>query len=185
MVLPRDGADRWVVHGERPVYASKWVSVEIVDVVPPSGRRREHHVVRMPPVALTVLLDSLGERVLMTWRHRVAPDVWNWELPGGMVETGEDAAVTAARELEEETGYRPSGLTGLISFEPNVGILSSPHHIFLAHDAEYVGAPGEVDEGRFAWVPLADVPALIGQGHLVSSDTLVALLYLRTFRPDR
>ena len=36
-----------------------------------------------------------------------------WELPGGHCEEGEDPAVTAAREVEEETGYRVD-VTGLV-----------------------------------------------------------------------
>jgi 8-oxo-dGTP pyrophosphatase MutT (NUDIX family) len=41
-------------------------------------------------------------RVLVQFR----PFPPGWELPGGHCEDGEDPAVTAAREAEEETGYR-------------------------------------------------------------------------------
>ena len=43
-----------------------------------------------------------GERVLVQFR----PFPPGWELPGGHCENGEDPAITAAREAEEETGYR-------------------------------------------------------------------------------
>jgi 8-oxo-dGTP pyrophosphatase MutT (NUDIX family) len=41
-----------------------------------------------------------------------------WELPGGHCEDGEDPAITAAREVQEETGYRitVTGLAGVYTW---------------------------------------------------------------------
>jgi ribosomal protein S5 len=51
---------RWVVHGERAVYASPWVSVALVDVQVPGGERFEHHVVWMPGDASGVVAVAGG-----------------------------------------------------------------------------------------------------------------------------
>lgn len=53
----------------------------------------------MKPAAMTVVLDDAGERVLLSWRHRFVPDVWNWELPGGLLDPNETPEETAAREV--------------------------------------------------------------------------------------
>jgi len=42
----------------------------------------EHHTVTLPAAAMAVVLDDAGENVLLSWRHRFVPDLWNWELPG-------------------------------------------------------------------------------------------------------
>ena len=54
------------------------------------------------------------DRVVLQFR----PWPPGWELPGGHCETGEDPAVTAAREAEEETGYRVriDGLVGVYTW---------------------------------------------------------------------
>jgi len=121
MTRPQDQDARWISHGERPVYENEWITVGLADVEVPSGERFEHHTVTMKPAAMTVVLDDAGEHVLMSWRHRFVPDVWNWELPGGLLDPDETPAETAAREVEEETGYRPRRLEHLVTFEPMIG----------------------------------------------------------------
>ncbi|MBI1759324.1 MAG: NUDIX hydrolase [Actinobacteria bacterium] len=167
------------MYGTRSLYESEWIRLGLADVELPSGERFEHHIVWMPSAAMTALLDDAGERVLLMWRHRFVPDVWNWELPGGLVDDGEEPAVTAAREIEEETGYRPRRLEHLVTFEPMIGMVTTPHHVFLGHGAERVGEPTETTEmQRMEWVPLVDVPQLIGEGQVRNSGTLVALLHV-------
>lgn len=94
----------------------------------------------------------------MAWRHRFAPDIWNRELPCGIVDESESPEEAAARELIEETGYKPRSMVHLITFEPAVGMLRNPHYVFLSRGAEKVGDPTEANEGKFEWVPLARIP---------------------------
>lgn len=178
MTGTREEPGRWVVHGERPIYENEWVTVGLADISQPSGDRFEHHTVTLPAAAMTVVLDDAGERVLMAWRHRFVPDVWNWELPGGLLDASEQPAATAVREVEEETGFRPRSVEHLVTFKPMVGMVRSPHHVFLARGVERVSEATEVNEGAFEWVALADAPALITQGRIVNSGSLVGLLHV-------
>jgi len=45
--------------------------------------------------------------VLLLWRHRFITVTWGWEIPVGRAEPGGSPAQAAAREVEEETGWRP------------------------------------------------------------------------------
>ncbi|WP_346050480.1 NUDIX domain-containing protein, partial [Actinomadura chokoriensis] len=54
---------------------------------------------------------------------------------------GEDPAVTAVREVEEETGWRPRSVEFLLSFQPMVGSADAPQDLYLAHGADLVGEP--------------------------------------------
>ena len=76
------GRMEWTVHGERSVYESEWMNLSLVDVELPSGKRFEHHVLRMPCDAAGVVVDDPDRGVLLLWRHRFISDTWGWEVPG-------------------------------------------------------------------------------------------------------
>lgn len=170
--------ERWQVFGERAIYDSPWVRLSLIDVQTNSGARFEHHVVHLPRIAIALIVNDRRE-ALMLWRHRFATDQWGYELLGGLVEPGEEPAATAAREVTEESGWRPHGVPDpLVSFEPLPGQVTALVDVFVWHQAERVGEPTDPDErGRVEWVPLSRVPALVREGQLLGAGTLVPLLY--------
>jgi 8-oxo-dGTP pyrophosphatase MutT (NUDIX family) len=83
----------------------------------------------------------------------------------GIVEPGE----AAAREVQEETGWRPGPLETLIHAQPGAGIMDSAHHVLPADSATYIGEPVEQNESdRVEWLRLADVPGMIERREIVS-----------------
>jgi 8-oxo-dGTP pyrophosphatase MutT (NUDIX family) len=170
-------ADAWKVLSSRPIYESPWVKLGLSEVVLPSGQHFEHHTVTMPAAAMAVVLSDDRAEVLLSWRHRFVSDTWNFELPGGLVEDGEPPERTIAREILEETGYSAESIKQLVTFEPMIGMVSSPHHVFLAEGVTRVAEPTEDDEGSYEWVPMSEVPALIRDGKIRNSGTLVGLLH--------
>ncbi len=175
--------ERWKIHRERTLYDSPWVRLELVDVEPPGLPRFEHHVVRLHHVAIAGVVDEL-DRVLMLRRYRFLPDRAAWELPGGIVNEGEDPGTAAAREVVEETGWRPRKLRHIVTFEPQIGMVQSPHEVFLGRGADQVGPPTDVEEaGQVDWIPIADLPGMLAAGELAGSGTLVAVLHLLAFGP--
>jgi 8-oxo-dGTP pyrophosphatase MutT (NUDIX family) len=137
----------------------------------------------MPKAAIVVVLDD-QERVLMMWRHRFIIDRWVWELPGGYVDPDEDPAVTAAREVEEETGWRPLNVQPLVSLQPSVGTTDAENLVFVARGAEYIGDPEDINEAeRVAWIPLDSVRERMEKGEIVGAASQVGLLHVLAFPP--
>jgi 8-oxo-dGTP pyrophosphatase MutT (NUDIX family) len=89
-----------------------------------------------------------------------------------LIDEGEEPIETAARELEEETGYRAGRLEHLVTFQPMV---DSEHVVFVGRDPEKIGEATEVNEAdRLGWVPLSSVSELIASGKIWNSGSLVA-----------
>ncbi|GGY85806.1 NUDIX hydrolase [Streptomyces nitrosporeus] len=169
---------RWKVYGERPLYANPWVNLWSADVEQPDGHRVDYTIVRLRNLAVAAVVNDRRE-VLMMWRHRFVTGTWAWELPMGLVEDGETPAEAAAREVLEETGWRVDSLEPLIYAEPANGITDSQHHLFRADGATYTGPPTERNESdRVEWIPLSGVRSMIDRREIVSSGSLVGLLYL-------
>ncbi|MFE7312694.1 NUDIX hydrolase [Streptomyces sp. NPDC057555] len=169
---------RWKTHGERQIYTNPWVNLCLVDVQQPDGRRWEHHAVRLRHLAVAAVVNDRRE-ILMMWRHRFITDAWAWELPMGLIEEDEKPEQAASREVLEETGWRPGPMKPLIYAEPANGITDSQHYVFRADSATYVGPPTEKNESdRIEWIPLADVRGMIDRREIVSSGSLVGLLYV-------
>lgn len=167
---------RWQVNSERTLYQDQWVHLLTADVELPDGRHLDHRLIRSAPGAGAVVV--VDGKVLLLWRHRFITDTWTYEIPVGAI--GDDKpAVAAAREVEEETGWRPGPLRPLIYTQPTPGLMNSEHYIFRADSAEYIGPPVDGFESeRVEWVPLNDIRRLIDKRDIVTGTTLVALLYL-------
>lgn len=167
---------QWIVHNERSLYADRWLEVRSADVELPDGRHLDHRLLRMPSSAGAIAVDSQG-RALLIWRHRFITGLWGWEMPMGRVDPGEAPQAAAAREVEEETGWRPGPLRQLACVQPASGIMDAAHYLFAADGAARVGGAADSFEStRIEWVPLKNVPELIAKQEIVSSSTITALL---------
>src|SRR4051812_28137640 len=150
-------ASEWTIHGERVIDDTRRAVLSIADVELPDGVRFEQYVLRVPSAAMVVVLDD-ADRVLMMRRHRFIIDRWVWELPGGYLDPDEDPADCAAREVEEETGWRPLNIEPLLTFQPMVGTIDQPNIVYLARGAEYTGADPDINEvERLGWISLSEV----------------------------
>ncbi|HEX6547868.1 MAG TPA: NUDIX hydrolase [Candidatus Dormibacteraeota bacterium] len=166
---------RWREHGRRQLYSSPWVALELADVELPDGTRFDHHVVRIAPAVMTVVVDR--DRVLMLHRHRFITDRWGWELPAGRIEAGETVEAAAVRETLEETGWRPSGIRPLVAGYPVPGLSDVLHHVLVSEDAEWVGPPTDTHEAdRVDWVAAAKLKALIQAGEMPDGYSQWAVL---------
>jgi 8-oxo-dGTP pyrophosphatase MutT (NUDIX family) len=88
---------------------------------------------------VTVFAQTHRDEVILVRQFRPALETHTLELPGGLRDGAQDPAVCAARELEEETGFRNVGaLTLLGNLAPDSGRLENRFWCFHAHEIEPV-----------------------------------------------
>ncbi|MCG7529604.1 NUDIX hydrolase [Streptomyces sp. OfavH-34-F] len=173
---------QWTNLNEQLVYENRWFRVNLADVELPDGGRLDHYVIRQRPVAAATVVNAANE-VLLLWRHRFITGSWGWELAAGVVEDGERPARAAAREMEEETGWRPGPLRPLLTVEPSNGLSDARHHFYWGEEARWTGEPCDAFESsRRAWIPLKLVPDLIGRGEVPAAGMAAGLMMLHHLR---
>jgi 8-oxo-dGTP pyrophosphatase MutT (NUDIX family) len=172
----------WIIHGERVIDDSRRAVLSIASVELPDGVRFEQHVLRVPPSATVVVLDD-RDRVLLLRRHRFVIDRWVWELPGGYLDPDERPEETAAREVLEETGWRPRSIEPLGSFQPMTSMIDSENYLFLARGADDTGQPRDINEAQdVEWLNLDKAIRLTETGEIAGAGSVVGLLKASAIR---
>jgi ADP-ribose pyrophosphatase len=152
----------------------------VVDEVEyPSGARGIREVARHPGGAVVVPLLDDGRLILVEQlRYPLGRRVL--ELPAGKLGPGEDPRLAAARELEEEAGYRAGSLRPLGSVYTTPGFCDEELHLFLATGLTRTERGPHREEGEAGMsvhlMPSADVLSMIGRGDIRDAKTIVGVL---------
>lgn len=148
------------------------------------GTQHAREVARHPgAVTILPLLDD--GRVCLIRNYRVAVDQTLIELPAGTLEPDEAPSTTAARELEEETGYRAAEVRQLCEFFMSPGILSERMVLFLA--TGLTPGPARLESGEQiepCVVSWDEAMAMVERGEVRDAKSLVGLLWYDRHRSN-
>ena len=139
-----------------------------------------HHKKGGGACSVPVLPDG---RILLIRQFRPAVDRVTLELPAGAKDSrGEDPMKTAARELEEETGYRPSTMTKLAHILTAVAWCNESTDIYLAEGLEKVSGQhlDEVEEIEICAFPLEELCRRIYVGEIQDAKTVAGIMAYRS-----
>ena len=131
---------------------------------------------RKGAAAVVPVMDD--RKILMVRQYRNALERMTIEIPAGARDhTAEDTKVCAARELEEETGYRSGRLEFLISLKPTVAYDNEFIDIYVATDLQ----PGKRNPDPYEFIelePMAldDLCEKIYDGEIQDGKTVAALM---------
>lgn len=154
-----------------------FLSIDVDTFRDTRGIEFERVSVRHPgAVAIVPVID--GSIVLMRqFRAPIRQIVL--EIPAGKLDIeGEVPEVAAARECEEETGYRPRRLEHLRTIYTTPGFSDEKIELYLGTDLEEVGArPTGVEEHHAEIVRMSftEVRSAMADGRITDAKTLIAL----------
>jgi ADP-ribose pyrophosphatase len=116
-------------------------------------------------------------RLLMVRQYRNALDRYTLEIPAGGLNPNEPTIDAAARELEEETGYKCGKIEKLISIRTTVAFCNEKIDIYLA--TELVKTKQHLDDDEYVNVEvytLEELVRMIYDGEIEDSKTISAVL---------
>lgn len=134
---------------------------------------------------VNVVVQTVDEKLLLVRQYRHGSGEYCWEVPGGLVDAGEEPAQAALRELREEAGYSSPQLEPLAVFAANPAIQSNDVHLFVARQCVPCGAQ-QLDPMEDISVHLFspdEVQDMLDSGQIRHPLTAVALLLYLT-RPS-
>jgi ADP-ribose pyrophosphatase len=159
----------------REIYRGHVVHLDVDTVTLPNGTTLDLEVVRHPGAAAVVPLVENGN-VLLIRQYRHAAGGFIYEIPAGKLDAGEEPRQCAAREVEEEIGFRAASLEPLVSFFTTPGFTDEVIHVFLATGL----TPGtqQLDHDEVLEVvemSLDDAMARIADGTIKDAKTIIGL----------
>lgn len=169
---------KWKIRQSHLVLDNKWCRVRQDEVELPSGEIIDDFFLNVrPDIALVFPVTKNNEIVFVRqYRHGVGEILL--ELPAGAFnpET-EDAAVAAAREMTEETGYIADKLIKLATLYDNPVKDTNAIHVFIATDVVNTGEQilDVTEDIEVVLVPIAQVYDIIASGELCVSGTVAAV----------
>ena len=145
------------IHSQ-PIFKGKVISLKVDDVTLPNGETSKREIVNHPGAVAII------------------------EIPAGKLEPGELPEITAARELEEETGYGCNELTYLQSFATSPGFADEIIHLFIARGLYKIENQAAMDEDEFVElmeITVEEGERMIAQQKIFDAKTAFAILWMK------
>jgi len=167
-IVPPPRLRKWrQIHSE-PAGSFRILDVLRVGLEDASGRARgEAFTVRCSDWCNVVAVTP-DDHVVLVWQYRFGTDALSLEIPGGVIDRGEDPAQAARRELREETGYEAEVFEPLLVIEPNPAIQNNRCFTFVARGARPTAETGfdPQEELETALLPAARLADLLDSGQV-------------------
>ena len=149
------------------------------------GERAEFYLVDNPDWVNVIALTTDKEAIFIE-QYRQGTESMIFEIPGGMVDEGEDPEATMHRELAEETGYSGGRLIPIGRTYPNPAQQSNVIYHYLALDCE------RTEEVKFdehesivtRLVPLQQIDELVHNGTITHALAITAIYFAQRYLKD-
>ncbi len=159
------------------VYEGKIINMYKDTVKIPNGSVAQWDFIGHKGAAAVVPVTDDG-KIILVRQYRNALDRYTVEIPAGGLENAEEPMkMCAARELEEETGYKSDNLEFLLSLRTTVAFCNEKIEVYLARNL--VKTKQNLDEDEYIDVEFYEVEELlkmIYSGEIEDSKTVASIL---------
>jgi 8-oxo-dGTP pyrophosphatase MutT (NUDIX family) len=131
------------------------------------------------PEWINVIPITPQDEVVLVEQYRFGIKAPTLEIPGGMVDPGEEPGEAAQRELLEETGYQSKEWESLGKVSANPAIMSNYTHMYVAEQCQFTGSKQNHSDTHerieVRTVPMDEFLELVKDGTIHHSIVLAAV----------
>ncbi|MDU1848386.1 MAG: NUDIX hydrolase [Niallia nealsonii] len=163
------------------IYSGRIIQVQVDEVELPNGKTSTRELVKHPG-AVAVIAITEDNKLVMVEQYRKPLEKVIVEIPAGKLEKGEEPALCARRELEEETGYDCKSLELVSSFYTSPGFADEIIHVYVAKGLTKKEDAAGLDEDEFVNVleiTLDEALELIKEQRIFDAKTIFGVQYLQ------
>ncbi|MFT8322008.1 MAG: NUDIX hydrolase [Bacillus sp. (in: firmicutes)] len=168
----------------KKIFDGRIITVQVDEVELPNGKTSTRELVKHPGAVAVIAVTDEG-KLVMVEQYRKPLEKEIVEIPAGKLEKGEDPAVCAERELEEETGYGCKRLELLTSFYTSPGFADEIIHIYMAKGLFKLENAAGLDEDEFVnlmEVSLEEALEMVGNQRIFDAKTIYAVQYMQLLK---
>lgn len=170
---------RWERLEERTIATTRVLDLRSVHFRHPRREVDRDFVVVAAPDWCNVIALTPDGRLILVRQFRYGIDEFSLEIPGGVIDPGEDPVVAGQRELREETGYVGTAARLLATVHPNPAIQNNRCHLVLVENATPSSAQqwDHDEEIEVLTAPVDDVFAWARAGKITHSLVVCGLMH--------
>jgi ADP-ribose pyrophosphatase len=148
-----------------------------------TGRKANFYIVGAPDWVNIIAITEANEVILIE-QFRHGSERIELEIPSGIIETGEEPALAALRELLEETGYEKSDTSEFQKIGevlPNPAFMQITCYTYLLTNARLTGNTNfdEYENIRVLRIPRDEIDSLIANGKIQNAIIIAAFYMLK------
>lgn len=163
------------------IFSGRIIQVQVDEVELPNGKTSTRELVKHPG-AVAVIAITDDNKLVMVEQYRKPLEKVIVEIPAGKLEKGEEPALCARRELEEETGYDCESLELVSSFYTSPGFADEIIHVYVAKGLTKKENAAGLDEDEFVNVleiTLDEALEFIKEQRIFDAKTIFGVQYLQ------
>jgi ADP-ribose pyrophosphatase len=170
--------ERWQKLREEPYARTRIFDVVRAFFKHPRRAHEQDFFVLNPPDWVNVVALTPDRHLVLVRQFRYGINEFSLEIPGGVIDAGEDPVTAGVRELREESGYVGTSARLLGSVHPNPAMQSNRCHLVLVEDAQRTAELewDENEEMAVVTLPVDEVYALAQRGAITHALVLDGLL---------